>query len=126
MEYRYASLLRPLGCWVSIDQEFRIENPLDSDVDPFNPDWPAHDVLITEEPLSKEKIESLQLTDIAAMNERKQLYDLLNSMSLDVRVSRNEVLIKDELGDKIKTGKIRNEVVLDKMVSKYVNYVNRG
>ncbi len=125
MEYRYASLLRPIGCWVYLNQNFRIEDPLESDIDPFNPDWPAHNVLVSDEPLPTEKIESLQLTDVAAMKERKRLYDLLNNMSLDTRVARNEVLIKEELGDKIRVGKIKNEVVLKRIVEKYVNYVNR-
>lgn len=125
-EYRYASLLRPLGCWISLDCEYRIEDPLESDVDPFRADWKAHDVLITGEPLQKDKIESLQLTDVAEMQKRKALYDHLFEMTLNVKVERYETMIKDELGDKIRSGKIKNENVLNKMIEKYVNYANGG
>jgi len=122
--YRYASLLRPLGCWVSLDHPFTIEDPLESDIDPFKPDWKAHDVLITEVPLPKEKIESLQLTDIQEMKIRKELYDKLYEMTLNVKAEIYETMIKEELGDKIRVGKIKTETVLDKMIEKYVKYVN--
>lgn len=124
MSYRYLSLLRPLGCWLSIEQPYTIETPTETDVDPFRPDWPAHDVLVTEEPLPKERIESLQLTDLSEMQKRKILYDKLFEMSLNVKAAIYEVGIKAELGDKIRSGKIRDEVVLGKMVDKYVKYVN--
>jgi len=123
-EYRYASLLRPLGCWISLDCEYRIEDPLESDVDPFRPDWRIHNVLVTEEPLQKDKIESLQLIDLSEALKRKALCDLLDEMNLNVKAARVEAGIKDELWEKIKVGKIKNETVLNKMVEKYVNYVN--
>lgn len=124
MSYRYASLLRPPGCWVSIDQEYLIEEPLETDIDPFRDDWKAHNVLITEFPLPKEKIQSLQLTDVQEMKKRKELYDKLYEMTLNVKAERYESMIKEELGDKIRLGKIKNQTVLDKMIQKYVKYVN--
>ena len=45
-------------------------------------------------------------------------------MNLNVKAARVEAGIKDELWEKIKVGKIKNETVLNKMVEKYVNYVN--
>ncbi len=122
--YRYASLLRPLGSWVSLDYEYRIEEPAETDIDPFRPDWPAHNVLVTEYPLLKEEIKSLQLTDVAEMKKRKELYDKLYEMTFNVNAERYETMIKDELGEKIRNGKIKDENVLNKMVTKYVNYVN--
>lgn len=124
MEYRYASLLRPLGCWLSLDYEYRIEAPQETDIDPFRPDWPAHNVLVTEYPLLKGEIESLQLTDVQEMHKRKALYDVLEGMSLNVKAERYETMIKEELGDKIRKGKIKDKIVLNKMVEKYVNYAN--
>ena len=124
MSYRYASLLRPLGCWVFLTQDFSIEEPLESDVDPFRADWKAHNVLVTEFPLKKEEIQSLQLTDVQEMKNRKELYDKLLEMPLNVKAERYETMIKEELGDKIRDGKIKNEALLDKMITKYVNYVN--
>jgi hypothetical protein len=85
MSYRYASLLRPLGCWVSIDQEYSIEEPQEKDIDPFRPDWPAHNVIVTDEPLSKEKIKSLQLTDIAEMQKRKDLCNILEGKEIKTK-----------------------------------------
>ncbi|WP_155402892.1 hypothetical protein [Methanosarcina mazei] len=126
VEYRYASLLRPLGSWISLDCEYRIEDPQETDIDPFRADWKAHDVLITGYPLPLEEIASLQLTDIAEMQKRKALYDHLFEMTLNVKVERYETMIKDELGDKIRSGKIKNENVLNKMIEKYVNYANGG
>lgn len=124
MSSRYASLFRPLGCWVNLDRPFTIEDPTETDIDPFRPDWPAHNVLVTEEPLQKDKIESLQLTDIQEMHKRKALYDTLYEMTLNVKVERYESMIKEELGEKIRNGKIKDENVLNKMVTKYVNYAN--
>ncbi|MDD2402857.1 MAG: hypothetical protein PHD60_11775 [Clostridia bacterium] len=124
MYYRYASLLRPLGSWVSLDYEYRIEDPKETDIDPFRPDWKAHDVLVTEFPLLKEEITSLQLTEVQEMKKRKELYDKLYEMTLNVKAERYETVIKEELGDKIRSGKIKNETVLNKMVEKYVKYAN--
>lgn len=114
--YRYASLLRPLGCWVSLEIPFSIETPHEGDCDPFRPDWPAHDVLVTEEPLSKEKIQSLQLTDIQARYNQKSLYDILVKKDC-------HRLIKEELGDKIIEGKIKTEDQLERMIVKYNKYL---
>lgn len=124
MEYRYASLLRPLGCWVSLDYEYRIEDPLEDDIDPFRPDWKAHNVLVTGYPLLNEEIASLQLTDVQEMNNRKALYDSLYEMTLNVKAERYETMIKEELGDKIRAGKIKTETILNKMIDKYVKYAN--
>jgi len=121
MEYRYLSMLRPLGAWVSIDIPYSLESPTEKDIHPFRPDWKPHDVLITQEPLNKEKIESLQLTDLTAINNAKKLYDALQGMTLNVE----DIYIrgiKDELSDKIINGKIKNVETLDKMVQKYVKY----
>lgn len=124
MSYRYASLLRPIGCWVSLDQEFSIEEPLNTDIDPFRADWNAHNVLVTEFPLPNDKIEALQLTDVQEMKTRKELYDKLFEMTFNVKAERYETMIKEELGEKIRVGKIKNETVLSKMVEKYVKYAN--
>jgi hypothetical protein len=124
MSYRYLSPFRPLGSWVFLEQNFSIESPLESDVDPFRPDWRIHDVLVTETPLPKEKIESLQLIDLAEALKRKALCDTLDEMDLNVKAARVEAVIKDELWEKIKAGKIKNETVLNKMVEKHVNYAN--
>lgn len=126
MSYRYLSPYRPLGSWVFLEQKFIIENPLESDVDPFRPDWRIHNVLVTEEPLQKDKIESLQLIDLSEALKRKALCDLLDEMNLNVKAARVEAGIKDELWEKIKVGKIKNENVLNKMIEKYVNYANGG
>jgi hypothetical protein len=115
-EYRYASLLRPLGSWVSLEQPFRIEDPKESDVDAFNPGWRAHDVLVTESPLDPEKIKSLQLTDIEESRNQKALYDALYSMELHAD-------IKYELGEKIRETKIRTEDQLNRMIEKYKKYL---
>lgn len=124
MEYRYASLMRPLGSWLSLDYEYRIEDPKETDIDPFRPDWKAYDVLVTGFPLLKEEIASLQLTDVAEMRTRKELYDKLYEMTLNVKAERYETMIKEELGDKIREGKIKTETVLNKMVEKYVKFAN--
>lgn len=123
-EYRYLSTLRPLGCWVNLDQEFRIEKPANADVNPFDPTWKVHSVLVTEAPLPNEKIQSYQLTDLQKVINQKALYDILNDMVLNVKTERTEVLIKEELGAKIRAGKIKNRTVLTKMVEKYVNSCN--
>lgn len=123
-EYRYLSTLRPLGCWVNLDQEFRIETPTDTDVNPFDPTWKVHSVLVTDAPLPNEKIQSYQLTDLQTVNNQKALDDILNEMVLNVKAERTEVLIKEELGAKIRAGKIKNCTVLNKMVEKYVNSCN--
>jgi hypothetical protein len=116
-EFRYASLLRPLGSWVNLDQPFRIENPESTDVDSFNPAWRAHDVLVTESPLDPEKIKSLQLTDVEASRKQKALYDELYSMDIHED-------IKYELGVKIREYKIKTEEQLIKMVEKYKKYAH--
>jgi hypothetical protein len=118
-EYRYASLLRPLGSWVSLEQPFRIEDPKESDVDAFNPGWRAHDVLVTESPLDPEKIKSLQLTDIEESRNQKALCDKLYSMNLN---HKYESMIKDELGDKIRECKVKTEDQLNRMIEKYKKY----
>jgi len=58
------------------------------------------------------------------MQKRKVLYDKLFEMSLNVKAEIYERDIKEELGDKIRSGKIKDEVVLGKLVEKYVKYVN--
>jgi hypothetical protein len=123
-ECRYLSTLRPLGCWVNLDQEFKIENPKDTDVNPFDPTWKVHSVLVTDAPLPDEKIQSYQLTDLQKVNNQKALCDILNGMVLNVKAERTEVLIKEELGAKIQAGKIKNRTVLNKMVERYVNSCN--
>jgi hypothetical protein len=120
--YRYASLLRPLGCWLSLTIPFTIEDPEEGDYDPFKPDWKAHNVLVTEEPLNSEVMRSLQLTDIAEMKRRKALYDVLEGMEVRGKSEYIKSLIKQELGDKIREGKIKNIMVLDKMIKKYEKY----
>lgn len=122
MSYRYLSPLRPLGCWVSLDQEFTLEEPLPSDIDPFDPEWHIHNVLVTESPLPKEKIKSLQLIDLELVNNQKILCDKLDKMEIRTKTAYVETMVKEELKSKIIAGKIKNETVLEKMVSKYEQY----
>lgn len=124
MSYRYSSKLRPLGCWLNLDQTVTIEDPTPADVDPFDPEWKIHNVLVTETPLQAEKIKSLQLLDVQQAQAQKKLYDLLMSMKLDCN-AKVEICIKFELGDKIKAGKIKDEATLNKLVKKNVDYTKR-
>lgn len=124
MQYRYLSPYRPLGSWVSLDIPYSLEIPTETDINPFDPTWKIHDVLITESPLNKEKVKALQLWELSELNNAKSLYDTLQSMKLDVKAPYYETCIKEELSQKITEFKIKNIETLNKMVDKYVKYVN--